>query len=291
MAKGMTERTWLITGAGGGFGKALAAAALARGDAVAVTDRDERAAAAVAATHPSRALGIGIDVTRPEQVRQGIARTLERFGRIDVLVNNAGYGLQGTVEETGDAQVRALFEVNFFGALDLIRAALPQLRKQRSAHIINVSSVGGRVSDPLIALYSASKFALEGLGEGLAAELGELGISITTVEPGSLATGFADAATVAETKIADYAPIFERMRTGIRELVGADPAALAAAVLKLVDDPQPPRRFAGGYDAYTLIETSLSAQQTELRQWRELSIAPGGVAPSAPRNPPHGHGM
>lgn len=271
-------KTWLITGCATGFGRALAEQALARGDRVAVTDRQREAVTGLARNYAERALALGIDVTEPEQIRAGLDAAFARFGRIDVLVNNAGYGLLGTVEEASDAQIRHMFEVNFFGMLEVIRTALPRLRAQRAGHIINFSSMGGRVSAPLVALYCASKFAVEGLSEGLAQELSPFGIKVTAVEPGSFATRFGASTVTPEKTLDAYRPVRDAMQAHIASLRMGDPADLAAAVIKVADSPEPPLRFAGGADAYAMIETALAAQLEEMKRWREVSASANKAA-------------
>jgi len=267
----MTGRIWFITGCATGFGRALAEAALARGDAVAATDRSGDAVADLGARHPGRALALGLDVTRPEQVRAALDAAYERFGRIDILVNNAGYGVQAAVEEADESAVRAMFEVNFFGMVDIIRAALPRLRAQGHGHIVNFASVGGRVAGPLVALYSASKFAVEGLCEGLAAEVAPFGIKVTAVEPGAFATRFGATAVPPAVPVEAYRPLHDGMRAMLADLPQGDPADLAAAILEMVDAPEPPLRFVGGADAYAMIADALERQRGEMEAWRDLS--------------------
>ena len=267
----MPNKTWFITGCATGFGRALAESALARGDNVAVTDRDGGAVADLARQYPGSALALGVDVTNPDQVRAGLEAAFDRFGRIDVLVNNAGFAVQAAVEEADMDRVRAMFEVNLFGMVDVIRAALPRLRAQGGGHIINFASVGGRVSGPLMALYCASKFAVEGLSEGLAAEVAPFGIRITVVEPGAFATKFGTSALLPENPMAEYEPIREGMAELIAGLAQGIPSDLAGALLEVADAPNPPRQFIGGPDAYAMIEASLKAQLAEMEQWRDLS--------------------
>jgi NAD(P)-dependent dehydrogenase (short-subunit alcohol dehydrogenase family) len=273
MAESAAPRAWLITGCSSGFGKALATRALARGERVAVTARDPATVAHFRDTFGESALPLKLDVTAPAQVRAALDAAFAAFGRIDVLVNNAGYGLQCAAEEASDAQIRELFEVNFFGALDLIRAALPQLREQGGgAHIVNVSSVGGRLSAPLIALYSASKWALEGLSLGLAAELASFGIKVTTIEPGAFATGFADAVQPPRAKLDAYAGAHAFTETMLADMVYADPGGCADAILQVVDAPEPPRQLAVGGQAYAWVEQAVAAQAEELVKWQATSI-------------------
>lgn len=272
------SKTWFITGCATGFGRALAELALARGDRVAVTDRHSDAVVDLARTHAESTLALGVDVTKPVQIHAGLDAAFARFGRIDVLVNNAGYGVLAAVEEASDAQVRHMFEVNFFGMLEVIRAALPRLREQGSGHIVNFASVGGRVSGPLLALYGASKFAVEGLSEGLAQELAALGIKVTAIEPGAFATQFGASSVMPEKPLNAYKPVREAMQAHIGDLRAGDPADLAAAIMKVVDSPEPPLRFIGGADAYAMIENSLADQTDEMKRWRELTASANKAA-------------
>lgn len=270
-------RVWLITGCSSGFGKVLGQKALERGDRVAVTARHPATLAHFREAFGDRALPLRLDVTDPAQVRAAVADAVAAFGRIDVLVNNAGYGLQCAAEEASDAQIRELFEVNFFGALDLIRAALPQMREQGGgAHIVNISSVGGRLSAPLIALYSASKWALEGLSLGLAAELAGFGIKVTAIEPGAFATGFADAVQPPEARLDAYAGAHAFTESMLADMVYADPAGCADAILAAVDAPEPPRQLAVGGQAYAWVEQAVASQAEELAKWQATSVAADG---------------
>jgi NAD(P)-dependent dehydrogenase (short-subunit alcohol dehydrogenase family) len=241
----MSGKIWFITGCATGFGRSLAEAALRRGDNVAVTDRSGDAVADLGAAFPDTALALGLDVTKPDQVRAALDAAFDRFGRIDVLVNNAGYGLLAAIEEASDAQIRQMFEVNFFGMLDIIRTALPRLRAQGAGHIVNFSSVGGRVS---------------------------------MVEPGSFGTGFGPSAIMADQPLVDYQPVRDGMMAQIGDLKLGHPDDLAAAILEMVDSPEPPLRFVGGADAYAMIERNLLSQQAEMEQWRGLSSSANKAA-------------
>ncbi|MCW3838314.1 SDR family NAD(P)-dependent oxidoreductase [Sphingomonas canadensis] len=266
-------KTWFITGCATGFGRALAMLALERGDRVAVTDRDRAAVAEWEERYPGTALALQLDVTRPDEVAAAADAAFARFGRIDLLVNNAGYGLQAAVEEAGEDQIRRLFEVNLFGMIDVIRAFVPRLRDQGGGHVINFSSVGGRVTAPLLALYAASKFAVEGLTLGLSHELAGFGIKVTAVEPGAFATRFGTSAAMAGQQHPAYASIRQGMEAMIKHLPQGEPETLAAAILELADAPEPPVQFIGGGDAYVMIEAELERQQAEMRKWKALSEA------------------
>jgi NAD(P)-dependent dehydrogenase (short-subunit alcohol dehydrogenase family) len=246
-----TNKVWFITGASRGFGLLIARQALARGDAVVATARNPRAVVAALGQHP-RLLALQLDVGDAAQAAAAAGQALQRFGRIDVLVNNAGYGLLGAVEEASPDEVRALFDTNVFGLHNVTRAVLPAMRKRRSGHVINISSVGGYAAYAGWGVYSATKFAVEALSEALQQELAPLGVKVTVVEPGFFRTDFLDASSLAATatRIEDYADTVGAMRTfaaGVNHQQPGDPAKLAAAMLTLADSAQPPRAPAAGH--------------------------------------------
>jgi len=267
----MGDKRWFITGCSTGFGRALAEAALDRGDRVAVTARNVAAVADVVARAPDRAIGLPLDVTIPAQVRAARDAACQAFGGIDILVNNAGHGVQGTVEDVPDAQVRALFEVNVFGVIDMIRAFLPCLREQGHGHIINITSVGGRASGPLIGLYSASKYAVEGLSTGLAGEIAGYGIRITAVEPGAFATDFGTRSLVKADPSEPYCAISEQVDEWLEHAVYEDPRGAAAVILAVADLADPPAQITLGRAAHAMVEAALETQQAELGRWASLS--------------------
>lgn len=266
-------KTWLITGCSSGFGQNLAQAALARGDNVAATARRPETLSGLCNGYPETAMALELDVTRPETVRSAIDAAVERFGRIDVVVNNAGYGLQSAVEEATEAQIRDMFEVNVFGPLNVIRAVLPQLRGQGSGHIVNVSSVGGRSAAPLISLYSSTKFAIEGLSAGLAMELEPFGIKVTVIEPGAFDTGFAGAVRLPDTVLEPYREVHEATHALLAGMEFADPAGCVEAILTAVDAEDPPRQLIAGGHAYDIVEQVMAGQLEEMRRWKPVSKA------------------
>ena len=266
---------WLITGVSSGFGQALAEAVLAKGDKVAGTLRAEPARAEFDQRAPGRSFGILLDVTDETSVRRGVEEAETKTGGIDVLVNNAGYGFEGAIEEASLAQVRAQFEVNVFGAVSVIQAALPHMRRRRAGHIVNITSMGGLAAFPGVGIYNGSKFALEGISEALAKEVGPLGIKVTIVEPGSFRTDWAGRSMVhAERSIADYedtAGTFRRalaMRNGRQS---GDPRKAAQAIILAVESEQPPLRLLLGPDALRLVGEKLGALQTEILKWAPVS--------------------
>lgn len=277
MGERKAGKTWLITGCSSGFGAALARLALERGDRVAVTARRPGSIAHFAEEFGSDALCLRLDVTDPGQVRAALDEAFDAFGHLDVLVNNAGFGVQAAVEEPDDAQIRAMFEVNFFGALDLIRAALPRMREHGSGHIVNVTSVAGRTSAPLIALYSAVKYALEGLSFGLGMELAPFGIKVTTIAPGAFATNFPNAVQPPQEKLAAYGELHAFTEKLLGDMEFADPKGCARAILDVVDAPEPPRQLVAGGHAHAMVEQTLAAQAEELRAWQAVSAAADNI--------------
>ena len=265
-------KRWFITGCSTGFGRALAELALARGDRVAVTARDPDKVADIVARAPDRALALRLDVTHPQEVRAARDAAWEAFGGIDMLVNNAGHGLQAMVEDAKDTQIRALFEVNVFGVMDMIRAFLPRLREQGSGHIINITSVGARASAPMVALYSASKYAIEGLCAGLAGEVAGHGIRVSAVEPGAFATDFGTRSLVRLPASVPYRTVADTVEQWLAHATCEDPRGAARAIAALADAPEPPAQLPLGKAAYDMIAGALEDQLAELRKWRDLSL-------------------
>ncbi|MEV7414784.1 SDR family NAD(P)-dependent oxidoreductase [Streptomyces sp. NPDC089919] len=227
---------------------------------------------------PQGLLAVDADVTEPGQLAAAVEAGLAEFGRIDVVVNNAGHGLVGAVEETSDEAVRALFDVNVFGVLNTLRATLPTLRAQRSGHVVNIGSVGGFATAPGVGLYGASKFALEGISEALHAELAPLGVHVTVVEPGGFRTDFLSGASlrVEPAAIADYAAGAGPVREALARSDGhqpGDPAKAAKAVVDLVGLDRPPLRLQLGADAVERIEAKLATVRRELDTWRPVALA------------------
>ncbi len=240
-------KTWFITGASRGFGRIWAEAALNRGDKVAATARNLSDVADLRQRFGDAVLPLALDVTDADQVRRVVAEAHARFGRLDVILNNAGYALVGTVEEASEADVRALFDTNYFGMLRVIQAALPLLRKQGSGHIIGVSSGLGIGTMPLIGFYCATKWAVEALHESLAQEVKPFGIKVTILEPGAYATDFGSPASRKVSAGMDaYADLRQRMFAHLSSAERGDPEATREAILKLVDTDNPPLRLALG---------------------------------------------
>ena len=273
----MANKVWFITGASRGFGLLLARDALARGDAVVAAARNPQAIVDALGAQPNL-LPVQLDVTREGAAAVAAQAALERFGRIDVLVNNAGYGILGAVEETSAEEVRRNYETNVFGLLNVSRAILPAMRKRGSGHVINISSLGGYQAYHGWGVYGSTKFAVEGLSEAMAQELAPLGVHVTVVEPGFFRTDFLDATSLVETaaRIDDYNDTVGAMRTfaaGANHAQPGDPAKLSQALLKLADAAQPPLRLQLGSDAVARVRAKHQFVEQELAQWQELSLS------------------
>jgi len=271
--------TWFITGCSTGLGRALAAAVLGRGDNAVVTARDAATVGDLAGAYPGTALPVSLDVTDAAQVAAAVGAAHERFGDIDVLVNNAGYGYRAAVEEGDDADVERLFATNFFGPVALIKAVLPGMRARRSGAIVNVSSIGARRTPEGSGYYSATKAALEGLSGSLRKELAPLGISVTAVEPGAFRTDFSGRSLAQSgTVIADYAGTAGRRRKEHDTQHGTqpgDPAKAAQAIVTAVESAEPPALLLLGQDALATYHQVAEAQLAEVRAWEKVSAATG----------------
>jgi NAD(P)-dependent dehydrogenase (short-subunit alcohol dehydrogenase family) len=269
-------RVWLITGASSGLGRALAEAALERGERVVATARVPERVADLEDRYPGRAMAVRLDVTDPAEARGAIDAALAAFDRLDVVVNNAGYGLFGALEELDDDELRREFETNVFGMLAVTRAALPHLRRQRTGHIVQISSLEGVA--PAVAgeaAYAGTKFAVEGVAEALAMEIAHLGIRVTIVEPGPLRTDFASGATAKAPESADYAASVGKALDWFQDLGGRqpnDPARVADAIIAAVDASEPPLRLVLGKEAVLAIRGKLDRQLRDLDAWEQLSI-------------------
>jgi len=269
-------KVWLITGASRGFGAEIAKAVLASGDALIATARNLGGLAHLG-SH-DELLTVAVDVTSESQVRAAVEAALQRFGRIDVVVNNAGYGLLGAVEESSGEEVEAIYRTNVFGVLNVIRAVLPGMRERRAGHIVNFSSLGGYHASPGWGIYCSTKFAVEGLSEALHAEVAPLGIHVTVVEPGYFRTDFLDGSSLGKTEreITDYAATVGRMRemaAARNHLQPGDPVKLAEALIELVHAPDPPLRLPLGTDALQVVAEKNAFVEEETARWRILSAS------------------
>lgn len=269
--------TWLITGCSTGLGRALAEAVLASGHNAVVTARNVDAVEDITAGFPDTALALPLDVTDKAQISAAVKAAEDRFGAIDVLVNNAGYGYRAAVEEADDADIRRLFDTNFFGAVDMIKAVVPGMRANKSGSILNISSIGARITPPGSGYYAATKAALEGMSGSLRNELKPLGINVTAIEPGGFRTDFASRSlTQSTTAIGDYADTAGKRRKEHDTAHGTqpgDPDKAARAIMAVVDSPNPPGLLVLGTDAFGAFGKVAEAQRAELDQWRELSTS------------------
>lgn len=269
--------TWFITGCSTGLGRQLAQATLKRGFNVVVTARDISKVQDIVADYPGSALCLPLDVTDPAQIAQAVQQAENHFGGIDVLVNNAGYGIRGAIEETDEADLKNMFEANFFGTVGMIKAVLPGMRARRAGTIVNVSSLSGRRSRAGSGNYSASKYAVEGMSEGLRREVEPLGIRVILIEPGAFRTDFSGRSLIqTENRIADYDATAGQRRKGNDTGAGSqpgDPARGAQAIITAVEAPQPPFRLLMGSDAIAAATAELDAQRQELEAWKALSIS------------------
>jgi NAD(P)-dependent dehydrogenase (short-subunit alcohol dehydrogenase family) len=274
----MPLKVWYITGTSRGFGREWASAALERGDRVVATARKLDALKDLADRYPSTLLPLELDVTNREAVVAAVDQGYEHFGHLDVVINNAGYGLFGMVEEVTEAQARAQMETNFFGALWVTQAALPHLRAQKSGHIIQVSSIGGITAFPALGLYHASKWALEGFSQSLAQEVRAFGIRVTLIEPGGFETDWAGSSAVH----AEPLPAYETMRKVVaagRKTASAkrgDPAATRSALLKIVDAERPPLRVFFGDAPLGMAKADYASRIAVWEEWQEVALEAQG---------------
>lgn len=267
-------KIWLITGISRGFGRALTEALLARGDTVIGTTRD---GSADVRRGKGRLEVLALDVTDPEAVKTTVAAAFRLTDKIDVIVNNAGYGLLSSVEEASDSEIDHVFAVNFHGTRRVIQAALPRLRAQRSGHIVNITSMAGVAPNPGSGYYAAAKMAVEGVSQSLAREVAHLGIRVTLVEPSAFRTDFLSEHSIRQraTQLQDYAATAGASQQRLAAMAGkqpGDPARAAAAIIQAVDSPQPPLHLVLGADAYHRTRQMLAAFSADLEEWKAVSI-------------------
>jgi NADP-dependent 3-hydroxy acid dehydrogenase YdfG len=275
MSSHSSSRVWFITGCSTGFGRLLAEEVLKSGGKVAATARKVEQIADLEQKNPETAKSLPLDVNDQKQVDTAVAAAIERFGHIDVLVNNAGYGVAGAIEEVSEAEFRPMFETNVFGLLRVTRAVLPHLRERRSGHILNLSSIGGLVATQGIGYYNSTKFAVEGISEALAAELAPLGIRVTIIEPGPFRTDFLGrSGQLASARIADYDSTAANMRKYFAEQDGkqpGDPVRAVQAMIKVVEAPNPPLRLLLGVGALQRLRAKLDSWQKEIAAWESTT--------------------
>ncbi len=281
--EGTQMPTWFITGCSTGFGRTLAQAVLARGWNAVVTARDPAAVADIVAGHAATALGLKLDVTDESQIAAAVQQAEARFGGIDVLVNNAGYGYRGAVEEASQAEIRDLFDVNFFGLVAMTQAVLPGMRGRGNGYIVNISSIAGRLAQPGSGYYSASKFAVEGMSDGLRKELKPLGIGVTVVEPSGFRTDFAGRSLQQSARVIDAyantAGLRRKEKDSAHGRQPGDPMRAAEAIIAAVESANPPFRLLLGQDAVKRARAELAEQSREVEAWAEVAI--GADSPAA----------
>ena len=274
-------KVWLITGSSRGLGRVWAEAALQRGDRVAATARNVESLAGLADRFGDAVLPLALDVTSTTQVQEAVSQAHERFGRLDVVLNNAGYPLVGTAEEVSENLVRAQFDTNYFGTLRVIQAALPLLRQQGSGHILGVSSTVGLIAYPVIGQYCATKWAVEALHESLAAEVAGFGIKVTLIEPGAYATEFGAPGTGGmSTPLEAYAGVRNQVFSGMSTMQRGDPQATAQAVLDLVDAENPPLRLMLGSHGLPQAREAYASRIAAWEAWQAVADAAQGVSTS-----------
>jgi NAD(P)-dependent dehydrogenase (short-subunit alcohol dehydrogenase family) len=267
---------WLITGCSTGIGRHIAEAALAKGHQVAVTARNRDAVADIVAAHPDQAIALALDVTKRSEVDAAVRETERAFGGIDVLVNNAGYGYMAAVEEGEEDEIRALFDTNYFGAVAMIQAALPGMRARGRGHVINISSMTGLVANPPNVFYSSTKFALEALTEGLAKEVGPLGLRVTAIEPGAFRTDWASRSMKEARHPIDAYAETVGTRKKLIKLAGdkfpGDPRRIADAVLMVTERENPPLHLLLGHDVYKAYREKLRGLMESVEEWKDVTL-------------------
>lgn len=275
MIPGNQARIWFITGISSGLGKALAESVMNHGDFVIGTFRSRSQVEAFNEANAGRGLAVELDITKPDQIEQVVRAVTNQFDRIDVLVNNAGFGFAGAVEEASESEIRAVFDANLFGTLALTQAFLPVFRRRKSGHIVQISSHSGVKGFAGFGIYSASKFALEGVSEALAAEVAPLGIKLTIVEPGPFRTNFAGTSLKqAVNRIADYEATAGAFRNRMEQVTGqqeGNPAKAAAAIIQITQAENPPLRLPLGKIAVNTITSKLESVRTDLDNWRAVA--------------------
>lgn len=272
-----TSPVWFITGCSTGLGRALAIAVLKKGHRAAVTARDPGQVRDIVAGYPQKAIALQLDVASESQINRAVIATEKAFGRIDVLVNNAGYGYLAAVEEGEEAEIRAMFETNFFGLAVLTRRVLPGMRTRKRGHVINVSSVGGLIGNPSAGYYNATKFAVEGLSEALAKEVEPLGLHVTVIEPGPFRTDWAGRSLkIPRNAIEAYASTAGARRNQIAGYSGkqaGDPERAAQAIIAVAESATPPMNLILGKDGLKRVREKLDRFTESLRQWENVTVS------------------
>ncbi len=270
------NKVWLITGCSTGFGRELAKLVLSLGYKVGVASRETKDVKDIVEQFPHTAIALKLDVTQLQEIKDAVSKTKSTFGTIDVLINNAGIGYFGAIEESEEQEVRRMFEINFFGLTNITKEVLPIMRGQRSGHIINIASIGGLVAFPALGFYNATKFAVDGYSEALAKETAHLGIKVTTIAPSGFRTDWAGrSANSSQIIIDDYAPSAGTNKNAIRNYSGnqpGDPVRAAEAIVKVVESPQPPMRLLLGVAALKGARNKLEQLKKDYDSWEETTI-------------------
>ena len=270
------SKVWFITGCSTGFGRELAKGALEAGNQVVVTARKPEDINDIVESFPDTAIAVQLDVTKPGEIKSSVEQAIAKFGRIDVLVNNAGIGYFGAIEESDDEEVRRMFEINVFGLANMTKEVLPFMRKQKSGHIVNIASIGGLVGFPGVGFYNATKFAVDGLSESLAKELAPLGIKVLVIAPSGFRTDWAGrSANNAKVVIEDYASTAHQNKETIRGYSGnqpGDPVRAAKAIIKAVNSENPPLRLLLGNGALKGARNKIADLQKDFDAWEETTV-------------------
>ena len=269
------QKVWFITGSSRGFGRIWAEAALKRGDQVVATARDAKSLQPLVETYRDAVLPLQLDVTDRESVFEVVGKAHKHYGRLDVILSNAGYGCMGAIEEVPFEEIKANYETNVFGTLSVIQAALPYLRAQKSGHIITVSSIGGVVGFPTGGIYTSTKFAVEAFSEALAGEVAGMGIKVSILEPGSFKTGFRDSAKFVPPT-AEYDDVRKAVFARFKPEMAGDPSATADAILKLVDSDNPPLRLILGKGTLQVFRQTYASRLETWEKWEAISSAAHG---------------
>jgi len=272
----MTNKVWFITGCSTGFGRELSKLVLELGYKAIVTSRNVNDVKDIVATYPETALAVQLDVTKPADIKEAVQQAIAHFGQVDVLVNNAGIGYFGAIEESEEEEVRRMFEINFFGLANMTRAILPFMRSKRSGHIVNISSIGGLVAFPAVGFYNATKFAVTGYSEALAKEVAHLGIRVTVVAPSGFRTDWAGrSANNSKIVIDDYSSSAHVNQNTIRGYSGnqpGDPVRAVQAIVKAVESEDPPLRLLLGKGALKGARNKIAELQKDIDAWEEITI-------------------
>jgi NAD(P)-dependent dehydrogenase (short-subunit alcohol dehydrogenase family) len=270
------SKVWFITGCSTGFGRELAKQVLANGDKAAVSSRKTEDVTDIVNAYPETAIAVKLDVTKAEEITAAVKQITEKFDRVDVLVNNAGIGYFGAIEESEEAEIRRMFEINFFGLANVTKAVLPIMRKQRSGNIVNIASIGGLVSFPTVGFYNATKYAVDGFSESLSKETAPLGIKVTVVAPSGFRTDWAGrSANESPIVIEDYAATAGKNKSDIRGYSGSqpgDPVRAAKAIIKAVEADEPPLRLLLGKAALKGARNKLELLKKDFNNWEETTI-------------------